>query len=560
MNGKINKNSLKWVVKNSYTAYVRLALITLCSVALAICGVNLALASRGVIDTATGQAQGSLLEKSLELCAVVICQLILSAVGSNLNVRASGRLTISLRDKIFRGLLEKDWQAVSAYHSGELLNRINNDVNVIVTGVINILPSFLSLVTKLTAGFWVLFKLDATFSFIILIIGPVVLILARVYSKKMKYFHKKCQECDGKTASFMQESIQNILMIKSFGSEKYMVNRASQLQEVGYKTKIKRNTISIFAHIGLFIVFSAGYYIALAWGAYKLSKGLITFGTMTAFLQLINQVQTPFMGISSLLPQFYSMLASAERIMELEELENETGGEKQDCARLYDKTESIVIDKISFAYDKEKIFDNASFEIKKGEFAAIAGTSGVGKSTLMKLILGIISPESGEIYIKCKKGEKYKADKSVRGLFAYVPQGNMILSGTIRDNIKFAMHEAEEEKIIACAKAAEIWDFISEQPEGLDTVVGERGLGLSEGQVQRIAIARALLYDAPVLLLDEATSALDERTEARVLENIRKISGKTCIIISHKQAAIDMADEVIDVKNGKILNFAKKVL
>ncbi len=555
MKGKIKKSSLTWVVKNASGVYLKIFLMTAFSSIFAMLGVRMALTSKALVDTASGQAEGNWVHNAVILGIILIAQLTLSAIIKNLNMRATGRLTINMKNSIFGKILSKKWQDVSAYHSGDLLNRINNDVNVVVSGVMTILPAFVGLATRLIAGFGAMFTLDATFSAAILCMGPVVMLLARLYSKKMKYFHKKVQECDGKTSSFMQESIQNILMIKSFSSENYMEECANDLQETSYKIKLKRNTISIFAHLGLSFIFSLGSSVALIWGAYKISIGLMTFGTLMAFVQIINQVQTPFMNISTLLPQFYSMLASAERIMEIEMLETEVSDTVCDRDMLYTDMSSIEVDNISFSYDKETILSNASYEIKKGNFVAIAGTSGVGKSTLLKLILGIIIPSGGQIYIKKSDGGKIATGKSVRGLYAYVPQGNMILSGTIRDNIKFSCKEASNEDIIRCAKAACIWDFIAEQPEGLDTVIGERGLGLSEGQVQRLAIARALLYDAPILLLDEATSALDEQTEADVLKNIRNYKEKTCIIISHKKAAMDIADEVITIKDGKILNF-----
>lgn len=549
---KPQKSALRWVISNSKFLFLRMLTITLLSIILALFGVTMALVSKNVVDVATGQASGDIIKSVLTIVSFIALQLILNAVNSNLTIRASGRLMIKLRQNVFSHLIKKDWQSISAYHSGDLLTRINSDVNVIVTAVIGIVPSFLSLLTKILAGFGALFALDPMFSIVLVCFGPVVLILARIYSKKMKSLHKKCQAADGQTSAFMQESMLNMLMIKSFNSSDYIEEKSSFLQKVAYKLKIKRNTISIFANSGLQIAFYAGYYSALTWGALRLASGEITFGTMTAFLTLISQVQTPFMGMSGLLPQYYSMLASAERIMEIENLPDEqcVNG-NLDIKNLYDGLESICAENITFSYGSDNIFDSASCEIKKGDFVAFAGTSGVGKSTLLKLILGIIHPSDGEIVFKTKSGN-YIADTATRRLFSYVPQGNMILSGTLRDNIKFANKSASEDEVIRCAKLAEIWDFISSLPDGLDTVVGERGLGLSEGQVQRIAIARALLYDTPVLLLDEATSALDETTEEKIIRNLKGLESKTCLVISHRQAAIDACDKIFTVSLGKI--------
>lgn len=548
------KSALSWIYKHCKHIFPRLFLITLLSIAMAMCGVMLALVSKGVVDVSTGKESGQLIEKIFLLFGVILAQVILQALNSNFTIRATGHLVMDLKNHVFSALLKKDWQSVSAYHSGDLLNRLYNDINVIVTGVIGLIPTFLSLITRMVASLWYLFLLDPTFSVVIVIVGPLIVLFSRVYSKKMKFFHKKVQETDGKINSFMQESIQNLLMIKSFHSEDYIVEQSSLLQKIGYKLKIKRNTISIFANVVLYLTFSAGYYLALAWCAFRLASGAITYGSMVAFLQLFNQVQTPFMNLSSLLPQYYNMIASAERIIELELLPDEANlNQKLDLGDVYAQLNEITLKDVSFSYDKDFILEDTSFTIKKGDFIAIAGTSGVGKSTMLKLILGIIMPQQGEIYLRLQNNSTLSIDMNARRLFAYVPQGNMILSGSLRDNIKFSNESASDEAIIHCAKLADIWNFICELPDGLDTQIGERGLGLSEGQVQRIAIARALLYDAPILLLDEATSALDEKTEKQVLENLKSLEGKTCIIISHKRAALEICNRVITICAGKII-------
>ena len=285
-------------------------------------------------------------------------------------------------------------------------------------------------------------------------------------------------------------------------------------------------------------------------GCIHVIKGLITVGVLTAMLQLVGQVQAPFKNLSSVIPQYYSMIASAERIIEIEQLadEPELNHGLVDCNKIYDNLSEIIFDNVSFAYDDEEILKSLSYSIKKGEFVSIFGRSGIGKSTLLKLLLGIIIPDKGSITLLLNDGEKIPVDKSTRKLFAYVPQGNLILSGTIRENIAFSKKVQDDKVIIECAKTAEIWDFIKGLPKGLDTPLGEKGLGLSEGQVQRLAIARALYHGSPVLLFDEATSALDEKTEAAILKNIKSLKKITCIIVSHRKTILEICDKSIYIE------------
>ena len=323
---------------------------------------------------------------------------------------------------------------------------------------------------------------------------------------------------------------------------------------VNFLNNIKKTKVSISVSILFFIGMTFGYYFTLAWGAVKISLGLASVGTLVAMLQLVSKIENPFKGLSSILPQYYAMSASAERILELLELPEETRREtNKDSGEVYSSMSELEFKDVTFFYsdDKEKVFDAFSHTIKKGEFVAIRGTSGIGKSTFLKLLLGVLSPSEGEIRINLKNGSSISVSDVDKKLFAYVPQGNMILSGTIRENILFgSKDEVSEEKIKEAAKTACVWDIIESLPDGLDTVLGEKGAGLSEGQIQRIAIARAIYYDAPVLLLDEATSALDESTETQVLKNIKAKTDKTCIIVTHKKTALSFCDsEVVMQKN-----------
>jgi len=321
-----------------------------------------------------------------------------------------------------------------------------------------------------------------------------------------------------------------------------------------YKAKIKKNAVSILANSGFSLTFSGTYLYALVWGAFGLMANSISYGTLTAILQLVGQVQVPFSGLSGLFPKMYGIIASAERLMELEILPDERAINKKaiHTAVVYRDMKSIALSGISFRYDRDIILADANLTINKGDFAVIGGPSGIGKSTLLLLLLGVFSPTDGTINIILNTGEKIPADRRTRKLFAYVPQGNLMLSGSIRESIAFVHKEATDEEIMAAAEVSCAAEFIRTLPQGLNTVIGEKGLGLSEGQVQRLAIARAVLCGAPVLLLDEATSALDEITEERLLENIKRMTDRTCLIISHKKAAFTICNKEIRIKNGRL--------
>lgn len=537
----------EWIFKNGKNSFFAIGFLTVLSVIMSLVQVRFATASKDVIDVATKAADGIFSKVFGILIGLLVFRLVLQIIANYVNVHAASKFEIALKRRIFKVLIGKDYLSVSKIHSGELLNRINSDVSVIVNGIIAILPSAALFITSIIGAFYVLYGIDSTLAIIILCIGPVVAVGARIYSAKYKEMHKKCQEYDGKTKSFMLEILQNLLVVKSFGSEKIVLDKSEDLQMNSYRLRIKRVTVSLVAQVGLFIIFNAGYYFALGYGAYRLSTGELTYGDVMAILALVNQIQSPFKSVSSLLPQAFAVSASVERILELEDLKDEPESNSPIDSSVYKDLDEIVFDNATFSYSSDSVVSGINMSVKKGECVAIAGESGVGKSTAIKLLLGIMEVESGRIYLKGKFGEM-EVGKDTRPLFAYVPQGNLVLSGTIRENVSFGHNDAKEEDIIKACKIAQIWDFVEGLDKGLDTVLGEKGLGMSEGQTQRISIARALLHDAPVLLLDESTSALDSVTEKALLAAIREMTDKTCIIVSHKQAAFDICDKVIYVE------------
>lgn len=541
----------KWLVKNGRSSLLFIALLTVGSILLSMISLQFSMQSKTIIDIATGASDKNFISACVSIAIMLALMLVVQISVSFINVHASSRLEIALKNHIFGILLRKDYLAVSEYHSGELLNRINSDVSVIVSGIVTILPKAALFLTSVIGAFVLLWKIDNFLAIAILAIGPFVLIGARLYSRRYKALHKMAQAADGKTKSFMLEMLRNLLVVKSFSNEELMLAKSEELQKESYRLRVRRTKVSTVAQIGLFLVFNAGFYFALAYCAYKLSKHLITAGDIIAITQLVRQIQSPFQNMSGLVPQFFSVIASVERLIELEEMKNEESTGENVGKKIYSKLDSIVFDNVQFSYTKDSHVSDVNMEIKKGEFAVVAGESGAGKSTSVKLLLGILKPDSGEIYLRTTDGKKHFLGKNSRKLFAYVPQGNLILSGTIRENIAFASETDNEEKIIKAAKIAQIWDFITTLDKGLDTEIGENGLGLSEGQAQRISIARALMYDAPVLLLDEATSALDSQTESELLKAVKSMTDKTVIIVSHKQAAFEICDKIVRIEKIK---------
>lgn len=549
-----DKQILKWLYLKSQPQLPLMILLIIANASFAVCGVLFALISRGVIDGAVAGDRSALIHFALLLLGLILLQQLLRLIGRNLEEIIKARLEIGYKSNLFTKILHKDYNAVTAYHSGELLNHLTSDVVIISEGITTILPNLVSMLTRLVCAFAVLIAIDGRFALVFAVGGSLLFAIIGTFRGLMKKMHKKVQETDGKLRSFMQEALESLLVIKIFGVEAQIGDRNRSLQMDNYRAKMKRMTSSVFANSGFSFVFQIGYLYALVWGAYKIYLQTISFGTLTAILQLVGQVQTPFLGLSGLLPRYYGALASAERIMELENMADDTEINSSDLnlLELEQQMAAIVFADISFKYDRDYILKNVSLTINKGDFVLLTGSSGIGKSTLIKLLLGIFVSDQGEIYLQTNNGTRIKTDQHTRKLFAYVPQGNFLLSGTIRENIVFVRPEASDDEILEAVRVSCAKEFIDQLPEGLNTVIGEKGYGLSEGQIQRLAIARAILSDAPVLLLDEVSSALDENTEKGILENLRAMINKTCLIISHRPTARDICDQVINLETQAV--------
>ncbi len=557
----MDRKTIKWLLKTSKKQHIAIIFLIVFNVLLSLCNVLFALACRNVID-AVNKDVNQLFLRGTMLLGVILLMIVLRLVCQSMSVRITARLEMNYRANLLRAIIKKDYATVTKHHSGELMTYMTSDIAIITEGITSILPNVAGMITRIVGAFSVLCVMDLTFAVIFVVGGILVFFVTLFFRRIVKKLHRKVQETDGKARSFMQEAITNLLVVKIFNIEKEIDEKTEVLQEENFKAKMKRRAVSIAANCGFSFVFHLGYLYALMWSAYKVAINAISFGTLTATLQLVSQIQSPFSSLSGILPRFYGILASAERIMEIENMPEEAPANKEpiDVKTVYENLQSIEFENVTFAYDRDLVIDDASLTVNKGDFIAIAGISGIGKSTLLKLLLGVFTQQSGEIFLKLNNGETIYTDKFTRKLFAYVPQGNLLLSGKIRDNLCIINKTATDEDIKKAIKVSCAESFIDDLPNGLDTVIGEKGLGLSEGQVQRLAIARAILSNAPILLLDEATSALDEQTEKQLLENIQNLNDKTCIIISHKKAALDACDKEVIIRDGKIYTIDKKTL
>jgi len=544
-NKENNGRALKWIYCRIRRYIPLTAAVSVISALSALSFVALALITKRVMDIATGDTTGSLLKSGILLFAVIAIQILLSAAQSILNAYSNGKQTIAFRNYLFGVLCRKKYADISAYHSGDILNRFTSDIDTVVTSSVNIIPNVVSIATKIVAGIGTMLFMNPYIAAAVLLCGVTFPAIGRAINKRYKYMHKECQRTEGRTRAFLQECFENIVVIKTFISEAPFIKKLDSYMDDNFRLKIKRTSISVIANISLYALFTAGYYAVLLWGAGGLSGGTLTYGTLMAFLQLISQLRAPLQNVSGILPQYYSALASAERLMELEGAADEPfPAAAERLEKIKEDFRTLEIKNLFFGYAGESVLRDFGFCAKRGNITAITGESGSGKSTLFKLILGLYEPQSGSIAIN---GE-IPLDASLRGLFAYVPQGNMVLSGTVRENITMNNRAVTDEQIERAARAAEIYDYITSLPDGFETHLAERGAGLSEGQIQRISIARALLTNAPILLLDEATSALDEETETRVLANIKSMTDKTVLFITHRNTSLKVCDRIVHVE------------
>lgn len=551
----------RWIARNSKPFTGCILLILFLDAFSSLSGVAVAILSKNLIDNAVSGFMGKVIVFAVIFGGLVIINLGVRALLSVISVKTGELMSNRMRTELYAGLCSTEWIYVSKYHSGDTLTRLTSDINNVTSGVINTLPSVISLGLQLTAAFGTLLYYEPVLAVLAFVLGPVTVIFSRIWGWKLKQLHVKVQETESAYRSFIQESIENILIVKTFRMEKQSRESLNGLHNERMKWIIRRNRTSVAAGTMLGLGYWAGYFLAFCWGALKLSAGKTTFGTLTAFLQLVEQVQGPFIGLSGTLPQIIAAFGSAGRLIELETLPQEVAEGSQEVLNLHtylthnSSPVGISISGVTYSYPGGgAVLEDASLDIPPGETVALIGQSGEGKTTLIRIILALIRPDKGGVFFTDSSSGKSEASVITRDLLSYVPQGNTLFSGTITQNLAAGNCQATREEMEAALEAACASEFVNELPDGMNTFIGEKGIGLSEGQAQRIAIARALIRKKPVLILDEATSSLDIKTEMKVLQSLKKLQPqRTCIVITHRPSAANICSRILRLRNGRLV-------
>ena len=553
----IDNAAVRWLLNAVRGKRRYVVALTAVQVVLSLAGVVYSLLFRELVDSAVAGNSGGFAMAFGIVAAVTLLRLALTALNKWLDEFTRAGVENGLKARLFGTLLRKDYAAVTAVHSGEWMNRLTSDTVVVANGVAQIIPNVVGMTVKIIGALAAVVFLQPMFGLLILPAG-LVLLVTRIFRPALKRLHTRIQESDGVLRVFLQERLDNLLIVTTFSREARSDELAEERMDAHRQARLRRNRILNICNFGFGMAIHGMYLLGAGICGLGIIEGTVSFGTLTAVLQLIGQLQNPFAGFSGYLSQWYSMTASAERLMEAERFSDdrkERPLSDAECLELYRGSfRGLRTGDLCFAYsdaqgEKTVTIRNLDMELRKGEFVSLVGHSGCGKSTLLKLLLCLYAPNSGRIEILEDGKEPTPLTAVHRGLFAYVPQGNQLMSGTIRQVVAFDDEEKMEQEArlwdalrVACAD-----DFVEKLPQGLDTPLGEHGSGLSEGQIQRLAVARAICSGRPVLLLDEATSALDEETEAQLLENLRTMTDRTVLIITHRPRACDICDRVVEM-------------
>lgn len=510
----------------------------------------LAIITKRIIDSATNhKAHQTLIVCLIIYVALVLLSELMKAAVSIVTVMVNEKISFGIRKKIYEKILNTKWMKIQKYHTGDLMTRMTSDAGIISEGIVNIIPNIISLCLQLLLVFFTLFYYSKLLAVIALAICPVIALVGIAIGRKLKNLSAKVQETESAYRSYLQESIANIMVIKAFVHEKQSLKKLTELRKERYGWMFRQTKLNTASATIMSLAFQLGYIIAFTYGALLVSLKTITFGTMTVFLTLVNRVQAPIMELAQQIPKVVAVLASVGRVIEIYDLPEEARLASMETAKA-----GIEARHINFGYTKEEpLILDGNLHIAPGQKVAIVGQSGIGKTTLLRILMSFVDISGGSLSIYGEGAQRTAVNAQTRALMAYVPQGNSLFSGTIGENIRMGRQDATDEEIWRVIREAAAYEFVSRLPEGLDTRIGEKGFGLSEGQAQRIAIARALIRKVPFLILDEATSALDMQTELEIVESIRHLSpDQTCLIITHRKSILPCCDMEIRIEDKKI--------
>ncbi len=556
----------KWIFFYAKKYKFALLLYILLGVIATVMSLGVSVVSKHLIDSVVDKDNETILSYALMTIGFVVFQHVFQSLTSYVTAVVSSRTCNEIRESIYSHVVKAQWEEISPFHSGDILNRLESDTQTVSNAIINFIPNVISKSVQFLGALAIVLYYDKAMALIALMSAPLMFLSSRFLIRTIREYSKQSREVNGKVLSFTEESVQNLLTIKAFDLTREYIKKFGRILEEHRIIKLSYEKFSIIMTLVLSLAGVIVSYSCYGWGVYRLWQGMITFGTMTLFIQLSGQLTASFGALASLVPLAVSNATSAGRVMEMADLPVEQDADSEKADAFYKKTKgtgvSIVFDGVSFKYKngEEKVIHGASFKINPGETVAFVGPSGEGKTTLLKLLLGIMPVTEGELLLKAGDGETIKISDSTRRFCSYVPQGINIFSGTIRENLTMAKPDASDEEINRVIKAAAIDRLIYSLPEGLDTPINERGGNFSQGQLQRMAIARALLKDSTILIMDEATSALDVNTEKKVLERIMVADpSKICIFTTHRASMLEYCDRVFLVEqNGGVSEIVNK--
>ena len=554
----------KWLLK--YVSKYRLQIVFYVVIGLfsTAMGLGASVASKYLIDSVVSHNSDTILKSAIIAVTFGVTQIIVGAVVSRIAGVVGTKISMEIRSGVYEHVTFSKWEDIRKYHSGDLLNRIEGDVGAVSNSIVSFIPKVFTTSAQFIGCLAVVLYYDPTMAIFAFMSAPFLVFSSKITTKMVRKYNKESREMNGKILSFYSESIQNLQTIKAFDITKRYVEQMKTNLQLHRKIKLDHDRFSIIMSLCMSLIGLAVAYTCYGWGVYRLWQGAISYGTMTLFLQISGQLTGSFSALVSLLPSAISIATSAGRIMEITSLPLEEHKDSEKAEKMEKSADesgvTIICNDLKYTYPDgdEPVVANVSFKAKAGETIAFVGPSGEGKTTLLRLILGLVEADSGELILATKDGNKIPVSECTRRFCSYVPQGNAIFSGTVADNLRIVKPEATDEEIIEVLKTADAWNFIKELPLGINTEISEKGVNFSEGQVQRISIARAILRDAPIIVMDEATSALDAVTEETVLANMMKAyPNRTRIITTHRPSMLQYCTRVYKIDSNGFLEEIK---